>query len=277
MRALLVHNPFSRRALKKKEIEFIVSELSVAYTTDIFETKGIGTIDEYISKNGESYDIIIACGGDGTIHEVACGILRLSKKPRLGIIPRGTMNDVAKCHKMPKSIKKCLKIILNGHVEAHSAYRINDTYFLYGLAIGRYAGVSYSAGKKRELGRLAYYLACIKEFFHTKPTRIIVDGKEELISQLFILNTRYLAGYSIVTTNKEFMHVKILPFKNRVFDTIRFWKFLVSKSKRHSLVLEKKSIILDGDNLEFTLDGEKYITSHAEIEKLRDSIEIIRN
>ncbi|RIA64725.1 diacylglycerol kinase [Anaeroplasma bactoclasticum] len=277
MRALLVHNPYSRRALKKKEIEFIVKELSVAYTTDIFETKGKGTIDEYVSLNGESYDLVIACGGDGTIHEAASGILRLQKKPKLGIIPRGTMNDVAKCHKMPKSIKKCLKIILNGHAKPHSAYRINDTFFLYGLAIGRYAGVSYSAGKKRELGRLAYYLACIKDFFYTKPTTIFIDGKEEKISQLFILNTKYLAGYSIVQTNEEFMHIKILPFKNKVSDTIRFWKFLVSKSKRHCLVLEKKMVTLDGDNLEFTLDGEKYVTSHAEIEKLKDSIEIIRN
>jgi hypothetical protein len=77
--------------------------------------------------------------------------------------------------------------------------------------------------------------------------------------------------------NEEFMHIKILPFKNKVSDTIRFWKFLVSKSKRHCLVLEKKMVTLDGDNLEFKLDGEKYVTSHAEIEKLKDSIEIIRN
>ena len=96
MRALLVHNPYSRKRLKTKEIDYIKKELSVEYTTDIFETMGRGSIKEYVSNHAKNYDLVIAAGGDGTIHEAAIGILNSEKKPTLAIIPRGTMNDVAR-------------------------------------------------------------------------------------------------------------------------------------------------------------------------------------
>lgn len=276
MRALLVHNPFSRRRLRKKEIDIIVNEMSVDYTTDIFETKGQGSITEYIKNHGDSYDLVIACGGDGTIHEAACGILLCQKKPKLALIPRGTMNDVARCYKMPKSVRKCVKIIQKGNTEIHSTYRINDTFFLYGMAIGRYAAVSYVADKKRELGRLAYYLACVKEFFRTKPIDVTINGNKKRLSQVFILNTNYLAGYKVDVKKSDNISLHELRFKNKISDTFRFFFFLTSKAKKHSTILEDDEFIIEGDNLFFTLDGERYISSYAKITKNLDSIEIIR-
>ena len=277
MRALLVHNPFSRKVLKKKEIEIIKDKMSVEYTTDIFETKGIGTIESYIIKNGESYDLIIAVGGDGTIHEAACGILKLEKKPKLAIIPRGTMNDVAKCANMPKSIEKCVKIILKGKIHNHYAYSINDTYFLYGLAIGRYASVSYVADKKKEFGRLAYYFACTKEFFKSKPVDLVINQDKKRVSQVFIFNTKYLAGYRIECESNDKISAYIIPSKNRLYDTIRFWFFLLSKSKRHSKIIEDECIEIIGNDLILTLDGERYKTNNAIIKRANEAIQIITN
>ena len=85
MRALLVHNPNSRKRLKTKEIDYIKKELSVEYTTDIFETLGRGSIKEYVSIHAKDYDLIIASGGDGTIHEAIIGILN-SKKNNSSLI-----------------------------------------------------------------------------------------------------------------------------------------------------------------------------------------------
>ena len=230
MKALLVHNPYSRRALSKKEIDIIINKMSVDYTTDIFSPDGEGTIEKYVKENGQNYNLIIACGGDGTIHEVALGILSLDKKPKLAIIPRGTMNDVARCYKMPKNLEKCVEIIRRGNSEFRCAYKINDTYFLYGLGIGRFASVSYKAGKKRELGKLAYYLSCIKDFFKSKPTILTIDNKKIKVSQVFIFNNKYLAGYPVLCENDSLVHLKYIPSKNRFIDTIRFFLFLISKS-----------------------------------------------
>ena len=43
----------------------------------------------------EGYDVIIAAGGDGTVNEVANGILKSDKSPSFGIIPIGRGNDFA--------------------------------------------------------------------------------------------------------------------------------------------------------------------------------------
>ena len=215
MRALLVHNPYSRKRLKTKEIDYIKKELSVEYTTDIFETMGRGSIKEYVSNHAKDYDLVIAAGGDGTIHEAAIGILNSEKKPTLAIIPRGTMNDVARCYKMPKSLKKCIEIIKKGDSIERNAYRINDNYFLYGLAIGRYTSVSYRADKKKELGRLAYYFACIKDFFKSKATNLNINGNNLKISQAFIIDNKYMAGYPIDAISDDWIHLKYIPSKNR--------------------------------------------------------------
>lgn len=275
MRALLVHNPNSRKRLKTKEIDYIKKELSVEYTTDIFETLGRGSIKEYVSNYAKDYDLIIASGGDGTIHEAIIGILNSKKNPTLAIIPRGTMNDVAKCYKIPKNLKKCVKIIIKGNLIERNAYHINDTYFLYGLAIGRYTSVSYRADKKKELGRLAYYFACIKDFFKSKATDVNINGINLKISQAFIIDNKYMAGYPIEAINDDSIHLKYILSKNRFIDTFKFLFFLLSKAKRHSNEIIGKDIKIDGKNICFTLDGERYITSHATINKLNNAIKII--
>ena len=248
----------------------------MAYTTDIFETKGAGSITEYIKNYGNSYDLIIASGGDGTIHEAACGILKCQKKPKLAIIPRGTMNDVARCYKMPKNVGKCVDIILKGNVELHTTYKINDTFFLYGMAIGRYADVAYVADKKRELGKFAYYLACLKEFFRSKPIEVTINGNKKKISQAFILNSKYLAGYKMNERNDKRIILNQIKFKNRFLDTIRFFFFLLSKSKRHSILQTEDEFVIQGEGIFFTLDGERYISSYAKITKNDVDIQIIR-
>ena len=275
MRALLVHNPYSRKRLKTKEIDYIKKELSVEYATDIFETLGRGSIKEYVSNHAQDYDLIIAAGGDGTIHEAAIGILNSKEKPTLAIIPRGTMNDVARCYKMPKSLKKCIKIIINGNSIERNAYRINDNYFLYGLAIGRYTSVSYRADKKKELGRLAYYFACIKDFFKSKAINLNINGNNLRISQAFIIDNKYMAGYPIEAISYDSIHLKYIPSKNRFIDTFKFLFFLLSKAKRHSNEITGEDIKIEGKNICFTLDGERYITSHATINKLNNAIKII--
>ncbi len=62
-------------------------------------------------KNG--YDIVIAMGGDGTIGAVIHGIAGL--KTRLGIIPAGTENDIARSLDIPENLNEACAIIADGH------------------------------------------------------------------------------------------------------------------------------------------------------------------
>jgi len=56
----------------------------------------------------QGYDMVIAMGGDGTVHEVVNGLMLLpeNKRPLLGIVPVGSGNDFAFANNIPK-IRSC--------------------------------------------------------------------------------------------------------------------------------------------------------------------------
>jgi diacylglycerol kinase (ATP) len=71
---------------------------------------------------------IIAAGGDGTIHAVATGLI--GTKGALGIIPLGTMNNIARSLKIPEDIDEACKIIAKGKTLSIDVGKINDQVFL---------------------------------------------------------------------------------------------------------------------------------------------------
>lgn len=76
----------------------------------------------------DGYDIVIAAGGDGTVHEVINGLMQLpiEKRPKLGVIPLGSGNDFAAAVGMPESPEKALKAILTGKVREVDMATIED-------------------------------------------------------------------------------------------------------------------------------------------------------
>ena len=70
--------------------------LDRGYTLQKFFTTGKeAAYNEVIKSNKEEFDIIIACGGDGTVNEVINALADVKSKMKLGIVPMGTVNDFA--------------------------------------------------------------------------------------------------------------------------------------------------------------------------------------
>ena len=122
-------NPAGRdgRALKFwKKNEEILKEKNVEVETIFTEYVGHASEIAYSLREREDIECVIACGGDGTVHEVASGLRGSNKK--LGIIPAGTGNDVARAHNIPlKDSQKIVDILING-VDRHvGAFRLQGT------------------------------------------------------------------------------------------------------------------------------------------------------
>jgi len=64
----------------------------------------------------EGCTLVIAVGGDGTVHEVVNGLMQVPKeiRPRLGIVPLGSGNDFAHTLAIPKNPAEALKRIFTG-------------------------------------------------------------------------------------------------------------------------------------------------------------------
>ena len=75
----------------------------------------------------EGADVIVACGGDGTVNEIASSLVGSNVK--LGIVPTGSGNGLASALKIPKSISGALNVIKNSNSTQIDVGEINKHYF----------------------------------------------------------------------------------------------------------------------------------------------------
>lgn len=79
-------------------------------------------------------DVVVVVGGDGTIHSVVRGLLGSSCV--LGIIPAGTMNNLARSLGIPEDLQEACAILRSGEVRALDLGKINQHLFLEVAGVG---------------------------------------------------------------------------------------------------------------------------------------------
>jgi diacylglycerol kinase (ATP) len=182
-RARLIYNPTSGREILKRNLPDILQKLEIAgYEASCHATTGAGDATSAARTAVErEYDVVIAAGGDGTIHEVVNGIAEQKFRPKLGIIPGGTTNDFARALQIPRDIGAAVDIITKGDTIPVDIGRINDKYFINIAGGGRITELTYEVPSKLKtmLGQLAYYLKGMEMLPSIKASdlRIEYDGK----------------------------------------------------------------------------------------------------
>jgi diacylglycerol kinase (ATP) len=182
-RARLIYNPTSGRELVKRHLPEILAKLEIAgYEASCHATTCAGDATEAARIAVErQYDVVIAAGGDGTIHEVVNGLAEQNFRPKLGIIPTGTTNDFARALQIPRDIGNAVDIITKGDLIPVDIGRINEKYFINIAGGGRITELTYEVPSKLKtmLGQLAYYLKGMEMIPSIKPSdvRIEYDGK----------------------------------------------------------------------------------------------------
>ena len=181
---LLIINPTAGK-MKSKTALFDVIDTFCKFdynvTIKITQYKNHGT--ELASKAAKSgnYDLIVACGGDGTLNNVINGILSVNGNIPLGYIPTGSTNDFANSAKLPLSPKKCAEIIVKNEKHPIDMGCFNGRYFSYIASFGAFTATSYQTPQatKNTLGHLAYVLEGLKDIAQIKPydVKITADGQ----------------------------------------------------------------------------------------------------
>jgi len=163
--------------------------------------------------------LIIACGGDGTISEVANGILSSGTNAELGILPSGTGGDFRRTLEIPTRTSEAARILRTGKTrlidvgsvtytsrtgELHTRYFIGVASFgMSADVIGRVkeAGDSGKMGKvsKWLSGRLSFATAMAETALKSQPTRVAVQLDEDAerhmtVANLCVANARYFGG-----------------------------------------------------------------------------------
>ncbi len=146
------------------------------------------------------YDLLICSGGDGTLNEVVNGVMSAQNRLPLGYIPCGTMNDFAKCLKIPRNCEKAAMSIAFGKRFSCDIGRIDEKYFTYVACFGAFTDVSYSTPQqtKNILGNAAYFLECFKSTLGIKAYHMQIEYDGVLVENDYILgmvaNSTSVAG-----------------------------------------------------------------------------------
>lgn len=191
-RARIIYNPTSGRELFKKHLPEVLERLETAgYETSCHATTGAGDATEAAKTAVErGFDIIIACGGDGTLNEVVAGVSQFEKRPKLGLIPMGTTNDFARAVHIPRDIESALNVITKGDTIPVDVGLMNgERYFINIAGGGRLTELTYEVPSKMKtvLGQLAYYLKGIEMIPSIRAAHMRLELDDEVFEDEFML------------------------------------------------------------------------------------------
>ena len=204
MKCLFMYNPHSGKGVINKSVSYIMEKLLGIYShVDVFCTKKPLDMAGKAARACGVYDILIFAGGDGSFNEVLSGIAGKEKRPILGYIPAGTVNDIARALKIPRTVKGALKNIVNGQAASFDIMKVNDRYAMYCVCAGAFTSASYIAPQreKRVLGRIAYGLQGIRKNMRFDTFNIKLTAGEELYNTdtvfVLVMNGKSVAGFKI--------------------------------------------------------------------------------
>jgi YegS/Rv2252/BmrU family lipid kinase len=148
-------------------------------------------------------NLLIAAGGDGTIHQVANVAVPLGLP--MGVMPLGTANDFSRTLGLPTNPKEAAALIADGPSMPVDVGRVNGHYFLNAahLGLGVETAKRTSPTLKHVIGPLAYMLAAAQAWMNAEPLEIecCFDDKncvKMMASQLLVGNGRYFGGGNVV-------------------------------------------------------------------------------
>jgi len=215
--ALLIHNPTAghggarRRALLDEARNIFAAS---GIEAELAETKGPGDATEIAHRATiERRQLVIACGGDGTLNEVVNGLAGHSNGHRvpLALLPAGTANIFAKELTLPWDIPSAARRLIRGNVVDIAlglATPVNEPakqkYFLSVAGAGPDGMIVYSIDLelKARLGILAYWWQGAREVFRYKfpHFRVTIGGRSEDSSLVVVGRTKHYGGPFKITT-----------------------------------------------------------------------------
>ncbi|MCR2821802.1 diacylglycerol/lipid kinase family protein [Lederbergia panacisoli] len=204
-------NGYSLRVWKKlkKQLTDIPHEV---YFTE--KTMDGAKIAKKVAMKNSNPVLIVAVGGDGTIHEVMNGIMHFPHVT-VAYIPAGSGNDFARGYRLPTDPLKSIDFIVK-HMHSPSTlfdagmYKTNldeSGFFVNSVGAGFDALLSMKANRSKvkrwlnyiSLGKLVYVYLIITELFRYRPNTLtlVVDGETKIYEKTWfttVSNQQYFGG-----------------------------------------------------------------------------------
>ena len=174
----LIINKYAGHKEGAKAIDIVVPYLEKKdYLVEYSFTQHPGHATELASKaSSDGFNLVVAVGGDGTVNEVAQGLIGSSTP--IGIIPMGSGNGLARELGISMNMHQSTRILIDGKNLHLDVCRLNDQRFLCTSGIGFDAMIADKMSKASSRGFLKYVQLVVQESLNYKPldVRMKIDG-----------------------------------------------------------------------------------------------------
>jgi len=289
----MIINPFTGTAKLQKPMCRILKLFNMAgYETVVYFTRSKGDARRYAALYGKETDLLVVCGGDGTLNETVSGLLQLEKgeRPPIGYIPAGTCNDVASSLGLSMDAYRAAEKIVSGKPSPLDVGDFAGRQFLYVASFGAFTEASYSTPQKMKntLGHFAYVLSGVNSLKAVKPYHAAFESqhgrREDEYIFCSISNSTSIAG--IVKLDKKLVNLADGVFEvtlvrnpqnlNQLMDIARAVLDHSLKSEFIEMFHTDHITFSSGEEIHWTLDGEHDPGgAQIEINNIHHAVEVI--
>lgn len=278
---LFIYNPNAGKGKIRGQLSEILDvfsrtdyEVIVHATTGKLDAKSVAKA--YALE--DACDLIVCSGGDGTVNEVAGGLMECGKDIPVGYIPTGTTNDFGYSLKLSKNMVQAAECAVNGTAFACDMGSLNGEYFAYTAAFGIFTNVSYDTPQtaKNILGRMAYILSGIKRLPETKKCHLKirhngVEIEDDFLYGMFA-NSDSVGGFKGITgkdvlLDDGFYEMLLIKMPQTLMELQAIVNHLLTgqlNNERIYLARVNEVELESEEEIPWSLDGE-YGGSHKEV------------
>ena len=289
---LVIANPQARHGETERLLP-VIDRLLANSDHELVSTSSPGHAVE-LAAAAAGREVVVAAGGDGTVHEVLNGLMRIDAKarPALAILPTGSGNDTCRSLGIPFDLAQAAALLATGERRRFDCGVCNGTFFNNSFATGLDArvtakAVEYKVTKKRD-GMWLYLTSLMHVLFNDLApfqARVSFDGGEAIDTRALIIavtnGATYGGGFRInpgadpddglfdvcdIDALSLGQALWRLPFVITGHHT----RMPVVHMSRH------RSVVIDGDApLPAQIDGEVFLEPRYEVDILPAAIECI--
>lgn len=219
-KAILIYNPMAgrRRQQRLRQLQQIKEQLERSgIPISIHATTAPGSGSALArDASHEGADLIIVCGGDGTINEVISGMAHSSVP--LAVLPGGTANGLARELGLPLDIEAAARMILSATPRRIALGRVGERYFISMVGVGFDAQVltEIKENWKDRLGMVHYAIQAVRKAVRGPFTPFAVSAGETRCEATFacISRTQYYGPFRMIPEADLFsgrFHVYCFP------------------------------------------------------------------
>lgn len=166
-------------------------------------------------------DVAVAMGGDGTINEVVAGLVKRKRPPHLGIIPQGTVNNLARVLHIPLAPDAAVASLLHGTAHPLDIGMVNQRVMISTMTLGvlANAAVSVSQRDKQRFGPLIYLVRGLHSLGRNQHWQLRLQSGARVWQRdtgfLLVTMTNSVGGFTSFAPQAKFddgyLHVFVAP------------------------------------------------------------------